>query len=143
MAGWASFDAGLHAGSQRYWVAGLHAAHAAGDRLLGANILKLMSIQCYDFALPSKALALARGAYAGARQAMPLAAAMLALWEARVHAVLGDAAACENLIARADDLYGRGRGGADDVPAWLRQASCPGDQPPPRAADQPPTNFRR
>src|SRR5262249_52053083 len=29
MAGWASFDAGLHASAQRYWVAGLHAAHAA------------------------------------------------------------------------------------------------------------------
>jgi len=118
MAGWASFDAGLHAGAQRYWVAALHAAHAAGDRPLGANILKLMSLQCYDFALPNEALALARGAYAGARQAMPRAAAMLALWEARVHAALGDAAACENLIARADDLYGRGAA-ADDGPARL------------------------
>lgn len=40
MAGWACFDAGLRAAAQRYWVAALHAAHAAGDRPLGANILK-------------------------------------------------------------------------------------------------------
>src|SRR5262249_24715759 len=43
LAGWASFDAGLHAAAQRYWLAGLHAAHAANDRALGANILKSMS----------------------------------------------------------------------------------------------------
>jgi tetratricopeptide (TPR) repeat protein len=118
MAGWASFDAGLHAGAQRYWVAGLHAAHAAGDRLLGANILKNMTLQCYDFGRLDEALALARCAYAGARQAMPRAAAMLAMREARAYAALGDAAGCENLIAQADDLYGRATA-ADDVPAWL------------------------
>jgi tetratricopeptide (TPR) repeat protein len=118
MAGWASCDAGLHAGAQRYWVAGLHAAHAAGDRLIGANILKHMSLQCVDLARPNEALALARSAYAGARQAMPRAAAMLALREARAHAVLGDAPACEKLIAQADDLFGRAAA-PDDDPAWL------------------------
>lgn len=54
MAGWASFDAGLHAAAQRYWLAALHAAHAAADRLLGANILKSMSLQCYDFGRPER-----------------------------------------------------------------------------------------
>jgi tetratricopeptide (TPR) repeat protein len=118
MAGWASFDAGLHSAAQRYWVAALHAAHAAGDRLLGANILKSMSLQCYDFALPNEALALARSAYAGAKDATPRAAAMLALREARAHAAIGDAAACEELLAQADDLFGRARA-ADNDPAWL------------------------
>jgi tetratricopeptide (TPR) repeat protein len=117
-AGWASFDAGLHASAQRYWVAALHAAHTAGDRLLGANILKNMSLQCSDFALPNEALALARSAYAGARQAMPRAAAMLALREANAHAVIGDALACEELIAQADDLFGRAAA-PDDDPVWL------------------------
>jgi len=36
LAGWLSFDSGAHPQAQRYWVAGLHAAHAAGDRALGA-----------------------------------------------------------------------------------------------------------
>jgi len=118
MAGWASFDAGLHAAAQRYWVAALHAAHAAGDRVLGANILKSMSLQCYDFALPTEALALARSAFAGAKGATPRAAAMLALREARAHAALGDAAACEELLTQADALFGRAVA-SDDDPAWL------------------------
>ena len=45
LAGWVSFDNGHHAMAQRYWVAALHAAHAAGDRGLGANILGFMSCQ--------------------------------------------------------------------------------------------------
>lgn len=119
MAGWASFDAGLHAAAQRYWVAALHAAHAANDRLLGASVLKYMSLQCYDFALPKEALALAHSAYAGAKGATPRAAANLALREARMHAALGDAAACEKLIAQADELFSHTTA-ADDDPAWLR-----------------------
>lgn len=78
MAGWASFDAGLHAAAQRYWLAALHAADAADDRLLGANILKSMSLQCYDFDHPREALELARSAHEGAQGATPRAAAMLA-----------------------------------------------------------------
>lgn len=71
MAGWASFDAGLHAEAQRYWLAALHAAHAAGDRLLGSNILKSMSLQCYDFDQPHEALALASSAYQGREGGQP------------------------------------------------------------------------
>jgi tetratricopeptide (TPR) repeat protein len=117
-AGWASFDAGLHAAAQRYWVAALHAAHAAGDRLLGAKILREMSGQCDYLTRPNEALALARSAYAGARQTMPRAAALLALGEARAHAALGDVVTCEKLIAQSDDLFGRATA-ADDDPAWL------------------------
>jgi len=118
MAGWASFDAGLHAAAQRYWVAALHAAHAAADRVLGANILKSMSLQCYDFARPQEALALARCAFAGARGASPRVAAMLALREARAHAAIGDTASCEELLTQADEMFGRATA-ADDDPAWL------------------------
>ncbi len=48
LAGWLAFDSGRHPQAQRYWVAGLHAAHAAGDRALGANIVGSMSLQAKD-----------------------------------------------------------------------------------------------
>jgi hypothetical protein len=118
MAGWASFDAGLHAAAQRYWVAALHASHAAGDRILGANVLKSMSLQCYDFAMPKEALALARCANAGATGAPPRVAAMLALREARAHAAIGDKSACEPLLAQAEAQFGRSAR-SDEDPAWV------------------------
>ncbi|MFF3855733.1 transcriptional regulator [Micromonospora sp. NPDC002575] len=118
MAGWASFDAGLHAAAQRYWLSALHAAHAADDRLLGANILKSMSLQCYDFDRPREALELARSAHEGARGATPRAAAMLALREARAHAAIGDATACERLLKEADAEFDR-VASTDAEPAFL------------------------
>lgn len=118
MAGWASFDAGLHAAAQRYWLAALHAAHTAGDRLLGANILKSMSLQCYDFDQPREALALASSANEGAKGFIPRAAAMLALREARAQAAMGDAPACERLLAKADTQFGRAEP-THDEPAYL------------------------
>jgi hypothetical protein len=45
--GWLSFDSGHHPQAQRYWVAGLHAAHAAGNRALGSNIIGFMSAQAH------------------------------------------------------------------------------------------------
>src|SRR4030095_10668466 len=66
-AGWFSFDAGFHTGAQRYWIAALHSAHAAGDRVVGANILKNMALQCVDFGRPHDAVDLADAAVAGAR----------------------------------------------------------------------------
>ena len=35
LAGWLSYDAGQNPLAQRYWLAALHAAHAAGDRAVG------------------------------------------------------------------------------------------------------------
>ncbi len=48
LAGFVAFDSGQHGHAQRYWVAGLHAAHTAGDQALGANILGFMSCQAKD-----------------------------------------------------------------------------------------------
>lgn len=117
MAGWASFDAGLHSAAQRYWIAALHAAHAVGDRVLGANILKSMSLQCYDFQLRHDALAMASSAYDGAKGATPRTVAMLALRVARAHAALGDRPACEAMLAHADSLFQSGT--CEDDPTWL------------------------
>jgi tetratricopeptide (TPR) repeat protein len=117
MAGWSSFDAGLHSAAQRYWIAGLHAAHAAGDKAVGANILKSMSLQSYDFGRRAESLALASSAHQRAAGATPRTVAMLALREARAHAALGQAAACGALMAKAETLLGRTDGESD--PPWV------------------------
>ncbi|WP_345434028.1 hypothetical protein [Actinoallomurus vinaceus] len=117
MVGFACFDAGLHTAAQRYWVAAVHASHAAGQRALGANILKSMSLQCHDFGRVREALALARNANEGAGKTTPRVRSMLALREARAHAALDDAVTCERLIARADTEIGRGS--RDDDPPWV------------------------
>jgi hypothetical protein len=59
LAGWLSFDSGHHPQAQRYWVAALHAAHAAGDRALGANIVGFMSAQAIDLHQVREAVTLA------------------------------------------------------------------------------------
>jgi tetratricopeptide (TPR) repeat protein len=117
MAGWSSFDAGLHSAAQRYWIAGLHAAHAAGDKAVGANIMKSMSLQSYDFGRRAESLALASSAHQRAAGATPRTVAMLALRQARAHAALGQAAACGTLMAKAETLLGRADGESD--PPWV------------------------
>lgn len=105
VAGWASFDAGLHASAQRYWAAGLRAAHAADSRPLGANILKSMTLQCFDFDHLGEALVLSQSAREGAGPLSGRTAAMLALREARAHAALNDKRACENAFLDAENAF--------------------------------------
>jgi tetratricopeptide (TPR) repeat protein len=116
IAGWASFDAGYHAAAERYWVAGLRAAHASGDRSLGANILKSMSLQRVDTQKAREALELSEAALQGARSAPARVRAMLSTREARTHAFLSDTHSCEKLLIAADTAMGK----ADDQrsPSW-------------------------
>jgi transcriptional regulator with XRE-family HTH domain len=144
MAGWASFDAGMHSAAQRYWVAALHSAHTSGRRDVGANILKSMSLQCHDFNLPKEALQLAQRAREGAGAIAPRTNAMLALREARAYAALGELTACEQLLASADASFGRA-GNDDSDPSWVsyfdeaefhaQVGSCYLDLVQPRKAD--------
>lgn len=118
MAGWASFDAGLHSSAQRYWIAALHAAHTAGDRAVGSNILKSMCLQLYDFGRLTDALVLVQSARRSIGQATPRAAAMLALREARMHAALHDTRRCEQLIIHAEASLSRASAN-DGEPEWV------------------------
>ncbi|MGH3906896.1 MAG: hypothetical protein ACRDTE_22350, partial [Pseudonocardiaceae bacterium] len=43
--GWSAYDLGEHGLAQRYYIAGLRAAHTADDRPLGAHILATMTLQ--------------------------------------------------------------------------------------------------
>ena len=45
LAGWASYDAGMHGLAQRYLIQALRLAAGAGDRALGAEVLAAMSHQ--------------------------------------------------------------------------------------------------
>ena len=116
-AGWACFDAGLHAAADTYWVAALRAARSADDVHVGANILKSMSLQCHDFGDYRSARLLAHAARTAAADAGPRFRAMLDLREARAHAAMGDRRACESLIGRADSELSRGSGDEDEPDA--------------------------
>jgi tetratricopeptide (TPR) repeat protein len=116
VAGWASFDAGFQAAAQRYWVAALRAAHAASDRGIGANILKCMSLQSVDNDRPDEALALARTALDGARNAPARVQAMLTVRVARTYAVRGETSDCEQHLAAAEAHMSRATD--EDTPAW-------------------------
>lgn len=144
VAGFASFDAGLHSAAQRYWVGAIHAAHTAGDRVLAANILKSMSLQCHDFGRFSEALHLARCAREGAGQPTSRTIAMLMMREARAYAAMGNATTCERLISAADTHLEHGP--AEDDPACIayfdeaefhaQAGSCYVDLGRPRKADE-------
>ncbi|ABD09852.1 hypothetical protein ThrDRAFT_02092 [Frankia casuarinae] len=114
-AGWVSFDAGFQTAAQRYWITALHAAHAGGDRMLGANVLKNMSLQCVDFARPREAVDLAEAAVASAGGASGRVGAMLHMRRARAHAALGEASACAQALACSEEAMVTAR---PEEPAW-------------------------
>lgn len=117
IAGFASFDAGLHSAAQRYWTSGLRAAHSAGDRAVAANILKSMSLQCYDHGLFRDSLDLAKAAVDGTGPVTPRTEAMLLLRRARAEAACRNKAACDHVLAAAERAYGR-TSSADTDPGW-------------------------
>src|SRR5262249_12058533 len=81
--GHAAFDAGLHALAQRYWIAGLRAAHAASDTSLGAYIMYGMAQQAVEQGQPAEAATLIESALTGTRgQATPALLARLHISQA-------------------------------------------------------------
>ncbi|MCX5397197.1 hypothetical protein [Streptomyces sp. NBC_00102] len=143
LAGFASFDAGLHAAAQRYWTSGLRAAHSASDRAMGANILKSLSLQCYDHGLFAESLALATCAVEGAGDVTPRTRAMLLLRQARAEAAGGNRTACDRLLSDAETQMARVRV-EDEDPSWTgyfdaaefhaQTATCHADLHRPRLA---------
>lgn len=117
LAGWVNFDAGQHPEAQRFWVAALHAAHSAGDRSLGANVLGFMSCQAKDLGLNSEAVRLADAARQGYPGASPLVSAILNLRSAQAYARANDTAECQAAIDVAYEVF-RGRRPDDVDPAW-------------------------
>lgn len=119
LAGWAAFDAGKNSAAERYWVAALHAAHVAGDRALGADVLKSMSLQCDDLGRPREALALAAAARRGCGPVTARARSMFALREARAHAALGDQRLTYRLLRSAEAARSRWSTDRTGEPPWI------------------------
>ncbi|MFF2852827.1 transcriptional regulator [Streptomyces sp. NPDC058001] len=108
VAGWMSFDAGLHKSAQRLFITALHAAAEGGDRAVGAHILQCMARQMshldhYEDALDLVALA----QYWARRQISPATSSMLASLEARFHAILGNLDDSERAAGQAEEIFDR------------------------------------
>lgn len=117
--GWASFDVGRNAAAQRYWLTALRAAHLSGDRGIGANVLKCMSLQLMETDRTGEAVAVA----AAGREALRTggndrSVAMLTARQARAHAARGERAACERLLSTAETAMSRADG--HSAPEWAR-----------------------
>jgi hypothetical protein len=117
LAGWSAFESGHHPQAQRYWIAGLHAAHAAGDRALGANIVRSMSEQAESIGQVREAVTLAETAKAGYQGASPRVTAMLLLRAAEAHAQNRETTECRRALDAAFDRLGDAPTTSGD-PVW-------------------------
>jgi hypothetical protein len=104
LAGWAGVDMGRASAAECYFAAGLRAAHDAGDRITGANIIKSWGLLLVESGRSHDAevlVAAARRAIGGAPTRVH---AMLRVREARVQASLGNSSVCETLLAESAQL---------------------------------------
>lgn len=116
--GWMAQDAGRHAVAQRYYIAGLRAAHTADNRPLGAHLIGAMSVQAVDMGNPADALTLLKTADHGTRRNVsPMLNAWLSLWQSYGHAKLGDAPSCGRALNEAEQHLMSVRPGSE--PSWL------------------------
>ncbi|MEV7615199.1 hypothetical protein [Streptomyces sp. NPDC089799] len=123
LAGWMSYDIGLHPTAQKYFVLALHAAKEAGDKPLGSYILSGMSRQMIHLGRPEDALELIHLAQYGSRDcAGPRTQAMLYAMEARAYANMGQPSRCKRAVRMAEDTFGDvGFGGEPEPePDWIR-----------------------
>jgi hypothetical protein len=117
LAGWLASDQGRSGLGQRFFLAGLHAAHTGGDSALGANIVSCLSYQAMWAGNQQEALRLIRLARKGAGNRQPgRIRALLATRQARAHALLQDDTACAKALDEAAAAYDA-RSGSDD-PSW-------------------------
>lgn len=117
LGGWLSFDGGNHAEAQRFFIAALHAAHSAGDRELGANVLGFMSCQAKDLGRRHEATKLADTALAGYRGSSPRVTAILQMRAAQAYANAGDAVESQRSIEAAYSAF-RDTPPSQGEPGW-------------------------
>jgi len=117
LVGWLSFDSGHYPQAQRHWVAGLHAAHAAGDRALGANIVGSMSLQAKDLGQIRESVTLAETAQAGYPGTTPRVAAICDLRVAEAHACDRATVECRRALDSAFDRLSNSPSSSGE-PGW-------------------------
>lgn len=121
LAGYMAVDTGQPGLAQRYYIQALRLAQAAGDRAYGGYVLAAsMSHLAAQLGNPREIAQLARAAQEGARgQVTPRAEAMFCAAEARGHALMGDARACNQLAGRALGALERTEEDTGDDPVWI------------------------
>ncbi|MFB7852941.1 XRE family transcriptional regulator [Streptomyces sp. NPDC056053] len=112
--GWIRFDHGQHGAASRYWIAGLHNAHAGNDRDMGAALLSDLAYQASWRDDPTAAVGILTKALT--RTTHPAASSLLHLRLARAQAALGEHRATLHSLNSAERLLDTG--GAGDIPAW-------------------------
>ncbi|MGH4007824.1 MAG: hypothetical protein ACRDTH_06625 [Pseudonocardiaceae bacterium] len=118
LCGWSAYDGGDHGLAQRYWVAGLRAAHTADDRPLGAHILATMANQAARQGQPAEGVTFIETALAGTQgRATPALLAELHFRQAYAFATLRDTSACTAAISQARTHVEQLK--PDDDPPWL------------------------
>ncbi|GAB3162292.1 hypothetical protein GCM10027258_81140 [Amycolatopsis stemonae] len=117
MCGWQSFELGMHAAAQDFYVTGLKASAQAKDPQAGAHILSYMAIQAYSVGNPQDAVNLVQTAQRTvARHATPRVRSMLHARAARALSKTGDLRGCARELDAARDTYAQGT--HDDDPPW-------------------------
>lgn len=119
LAGYMAVDTGQPGLAQRYYIQALRLAQAAGDRGYGGYVLAAsMSHLAASLGNPREIAQLARAAQEGARgQVTATTQAMFYAAEARGHAQMGDARACQLATSRAIESMERSR--PEDDPDWI------------------------
>ena len=116
--GWSAYDGGDYGLAQRYYVAGLRAAHTADDRPLGGHIVATMANQAIHQGKPTEAVTFIETALAGTRRrATPALLAELHLRQAQAFAASRDTSACTAAISQARTHAEQLK--PDDDPTWL------------------------
>jgi hypothetical protein len=119
LAGWMSYDVGIHPAAQKYYVLALHAAKEAGNDPLGANILATMSRQMIHLGRPEDALELLQLADDGSRgSATPTMQSLLHALRARAFSNMGDAQSTQREVGMAESEFA-GSNPKDD-PDWIQ-----------------------
>ena len=119
-AGMMAYDAGSHGPARSHLQRALQLARHAGHRTLSAHVLTSMSHHALDLGHTQEAMQLLHAARQDAKDA-PALLAKAAVMEARLHARLGDPAACEQALTLASRAFDRSDPAHD--PEWIANAN--------------------
>jgi tetratricopeptide (TPR) repeat protein/transcriptional regulator with XRE-family HTH domain len=119
VAGWIAVDAGEHAAAVKHYATGIKAAHAAGDPVLAANMVSLLSYLYASTGNPHAAVVLARTAVAGVPRGAPaVTRALLAERVAWAHARAGERRQAEQALGQVDRAFDAHEAGSEAAPSW-------------------------
>ncbi|GGQ92783.1 transcriptional repressor NsdA [Kitasatospora griseola] len=120
LAGFMSYDVGMHPSAQKYYVLALHAAKEAGDRPFGAHVLTDMCRQMIHLNRGEDALELIHLAQYGSRDtASSRQQSLLYAMEARAYATIGEVNRCARAIRLSEDTFSDINSG-EEAPTWLK-----------------------